>query len=281
MTYRRFQSPDKGFQRLPSPESVSFQVHDACVRSNPSIVARPASRQSTMAVDGARYTSTAALAAENAALFRRHSLLAAFGCEIARPGDYPALDIAGAPALLMRSTPSCGLADYRHRSSHAWTKRMSWKLGIDTFPTSTGCATPRSPADRAAGAEWAVLARWRSVLPHRRVDIETKTVRRYPHPRQASGTIVWRRPRPQGRGRAITGRVRSRSIGTAQSRVFDGAASHDPGAAGVRKLLERMQAFAYRRQRLPVRATRIAPPSSARRTISSRGDPAQARHPVE
>ena len=56
----------------------------------------------TMAIDGARYTSTAALAAENSALFRRHPLLAAFGCEIARPGDYLALDIAGVPVLLVR-----------------------------------------------------------------------------------------------------------------------------------------------------------------------------------
>ena len=185
----------------------------------------------TMAVDGARYTSTAALAAENAVLFRRHPLLAAFGCEIARPGDYLALDIAGVPVLLVRDDDgavhgllntcrhrgarlldgagsirkafacpyhgwtydrcgvlrglpggehfpgvtvgdarlvrfpaaerdglvwllldpagtldldvaldalgaelaSYGLAGYRHRGSHAWTKRMNWKLGIDTF----------------------------------------------------------------------------------------------------------------------------------------------------
>ena len=184
-----------------------------------------------MAVDGARYTSAPVLAAEIAALFRRHPLLVAFGCEIARPGDYLTLCIAGVPVLLIRSDDgavhgllntcrhrgarlldgtgqvgkafacpyhswtydrcgvlraqpgaeyfpevtvgeiglvrfpaeerggliwllldpagtlaldaalgtlgaelaSFGLADYRHRGSHTWTKQMNWKLGVDTF----------------------------------------------------------------------------------------------------------------------------------------------------
>ena len=55
-----------------------------------------------MAVDGARYTSPAALAAEKEALFRRQPLPLAFGCEIAGPGDYLTLDIAGVPVLLVR-----------------------------------------------------------------------------------------------------------------------------------------------------------------------------------
>ena len=184
-----------------------------------------------MAVDGTRYTCKTALANEIAALFRRHPLPLAFGCEIAEPGDYLTLDIAGVPVLLiraddgtvqgllntcrhrgarlldgagrvgkafvcpyhnwaydrcgvLRAQPSAehfpdiavgeaglvrfpteerdglvwllldpagtldldealgglgpelsafGLADYRHRGSHVWTKRMNWKLGVDTF----------------------------------------------------------------------------------------------------------------------------------------------------
>ena len=185
----------------------------------------------TMAVDGRRYTCQAALADEIAALFRSHPLPLAFGCEIAEPGDYLTLDIAGVPVLLirdddgtvrgllntcrhrgarlldgaghigkafvcpyhnwaydrcgvLRAQPAAehfpdiavgeealvrfpteerdgfvwllldpagrldldealgvlgpelaafGLADYRHRGSHDWTKRMNWKLGVDTF----------------------------------------------------------------------------------------------------------------------------------------------------
>ena len=184
-----------------------------------------------MTVDGRRYTCTDALAAEKEALFRRHPLPLAFGCEIADPGDYLTLDIAGVPVLLMRGDDgtvhgllntcrhrgarlldgaghvgkafACpyhnwaydrcgvlraqpagehfphiavgeerlvrfpaaerdglvwllldpagaldldaalgplgpelaayGLGGYRHRGSHAWTKRMNWKLGVDTF----------------------------------------------------------------------------------------------------------------------------------------------------
>ena len=184
-----------------------------------------------MAVDGTRYTCKTALANEIAALFRRHPLPLAFGCEIAEPGDYLTLDIAGVPVLLIRADdgtvqgllntcrhrgarlldgagrvgkafvcpyhnwaydrcgvlrgqPSAehfpdiaigeaglvrfpteerdglvwllldpagtldldeaigdlgpelaafGLANYRHRGSHVWTKQMNWKLGVDTF----------------------------------------------------------------------------------------------------------------------------------------------------
>lgn len=187
--------------------------------------------ESTMVVDGTRYTSPAALEAENTALFRRQPLLVALGCEVAEPGDYLTFDIAGVPVLLVRNDDGsvqgllntcrhrgarllngegsvgkafacpyhgwaydrCGvlralpgsehfpevdvddtrllrfptreqdglvwllldpaarrqpepalgalgpelasyrLADYRNRGSHTWTKRMNWKLGVDTF----------------------------------------------------------------------------------------------------------------------------------------------------
>ena len=186
---------------------------------------------STMVIDGARYTAATALAAENAALFRRHPLLVALGCELPQPGNYLTFDIAGVPVLLVRDDEGavrgllntcrhrgarllsgegkvgkafacpyhgwaydrCGvlralpgsehfpevdvddtrlmqfpteehdglvwmlldpsasrvpdlglgalgpeLGSYRlsghtHRGSHAWTKRMNWKLGVDTF----------------------------------------------------------------------------------------------------------------------------------------------------
>ncbi len=58
--------------------------------------------ESTMVVDGTRYTAASALAAETTALFRRHPLLVAFGCEIPRAGSYLAFDIAGVPVLLVR-----------------------------------------------------------------------------------------------------------------------------------------------------------------------------------
>ncbi|MDE0390513.1 MAG: aromatic ring-hydroxylating dioxygenase subunit alpha [Rhodospirillales bacterium] len=185
----------------------------------------------TMAIDGRRYTCETALADEIAALFRQRPLPLAFGCEIAEPGDYLTLDIAGVPVLLirdddgtvrgllntcrhrgarlldgagrvgkafacpyhnwaydrcgvLRAQPASehfpdiavgeealvrfpteerdgfvwllldpagtldlddalgelgpelaayGLADYRHRGSHIWSKRMNWKLGVDTF----------------------------------------------------------------------------------------------------------------------------------------------------
>ena len=184
-----------------------------------------------MTVDGDRYTSVEALAAEIETLFGRHPLPLAFGCEIAGSGDYLSLDIAGVPVLLIRGDDGAvhgllntcrhrgarlldgagrvgkafvcpyhnwaydrcgvlraqpgaehfpdiavgetglmrfptaerdglvwllldpagsldldaalgglgaelaafGLAGYRHRGSHVWTKRMNWKLGIDTF----------------------------------------------------------------------------------------------------------------------------------------------------
>ena len=187
--------------------------------------------QSAMTVDGTRYTCRAALADEIERLFRRHPLPVAFGCEVAAPGDFLTLDIAGVPVMLIRddegtvrgllntcrhrgarlldgagqvgknfvcpyhnwtydrcglltAQPAAehfpniavgeeslvrfpteerdgfvwllldpvgtldldealgdfgdelaafGLADYRHRGSHVWTKRMNWKLGVDTF----------------------------------------------------------------------------------------------------------------------------------------------------
>ncbi len=187
--------------------------------------------QSAMAVDGTRYTCKEALAGEIERLFRGHPLPVAFGCEVAEPGDFLTLDIAGVPVMLIRDDEgrvrgllnTCrhrgarlldgagqvgkalvcpyhnwtydrcgvltaqpgaehfpdvvvgeeslvrfpaeerdgfvwllldpagtldldealgefgaelaafGLADYRHRGSHAWTKRMNWKLGVDTF----------------------------------------------------------------------------------------------------------------------------------------------------
>ena len=55
-----------------------------------------------MVIDGARYTAAAALAAESTSLFRRYPLLVALGCEIPRPGNYLAFDIAGVPVLLVR-----------------------------------------------------------------------------------------------------------------------------------------------------------------------------------
>ena len=186
---------------------------------------------SSMAVDGKRYTCRTALADEIERLFRRHPLPVAFGCEIAAPGDYLTLDIAGVPVMLIRDDEgtvrgllnTCrhrgarlldgagqlgkalvcpyhnwtydrcgvltaqpgaehfpdvivgetglvrfpteerdgfvwllldpagtldldealgdfgdelaafGLANYSHRGSHVWTKRMNWKLGVDTF----------------------------------------------------------------------------------------------------------------------------------------------------
>ncbi len=186
---------------------------------------------SAMAVDGTRYTCRTALADEIERLFRRHPLPVAFGCEVAQPGDYLTLDIAGVPVMLIRDDAgtvrgllnTCrhrgarlldgagqvgknfvcpyhnwtydrcglltaqpgaehfpdvvvgeeslvrfpteerdgfvwllldpagtldldealgdfgaelaafGLADYRHRGSHVWNKRMNWKLGVDTF----------------------------------------------------------------------------------------------------------------------------------------------------
>ena len=184
-----------------------------------------------MAVDGTRYTCKEALAGEIERLFRGHPLPVAFGCEVAEPGDFLTLDIAGVPVMLIRDDEgtvrgllnTCrhrgarlldgagqvgkalvcpyhnwtydrcgvltaqpgaehfpniavgeetlvrfpteerdgfvwllldpagtldldealgdfgaelaafGLANYRHRGSHAWTKRMNWKLGVDTF----------------------------------------------------------------------------------------------------------------------------------------------------
>ena len=187
--------------------------------------------ETTMAVDGTRYTCQTALADEIERLFRRHPLPVAFGCEVAEPGDFLTLDIAGVPVMLIRDDGGtvrgllntcrhrgarlldgagqvgknfvcpyhnwtydrCGvltaqpgaehfpdvvvgdtglvrfpteerdgfvwllldpagtldldealgdfgdelaafeLAEYRHRGSHVWTKRMNWKLGVDTF----------------------------------------------------------------------------------------------------------------------------------------------------
>ena len=187
--------------------------------------------KTSMAVDGRRYTCRTALADEIGTIFRGHPLPVAFGCEVARPGDYLTLDIAGVPVMLIRDDEGAvrgllntcrhrgarlldgagqagkhvvcpyhnwtydrcgvltaqpgaehfpdvavgeeslvrfpteerdgfvwllldpagtldldealgefgaelaafGLTDYRHRGSHDWTKRMNWKLGVDTF----------------------------------------------------------------------------------------------------------------------------------------------------
>ena len=105
----------------------------------------------TMAVDGARYTSTAALAAENAALFRRHPLLAAFGCEIARPGDYLALDGAGS----IRKAFACPY--------HGWTYDRCGVLrglpGGEHFPGITvgEVSLVRFPAAERDGLVWLLL----------------------------------------------------------------------------------------------------------------------------
>ena len=187
--------------------------------------------ETSMAVDGRRYTCRTALADEIEKIFCGHPLPVAFGCEVAEPGDFLTLEIAGVPVMLIRDDAgtvrgllnTCrhrgarlldgagqvsknfvcpyhnwtydrcgvltaqpgaehfpdvvvgeealvrfpteerdgfvwllldptgtldldealgdfgaelaafGLADYRHRGSHVWTKRMNWKLGVDTF----------------------------------------------------------------------------------------------------------------------------------------------------
>ena len=187
--------------------------------------------ETAMAVDGRRYTCRTALADEIEKIFRGQPLPVAFGCEVAEPGDFLTLEIAGVPVMLIRDDAgtvrgllnTCrhrgarlldgagqvsknfvcpyhnwtydrcgvltaqpgaehfpdvvvgeealvrfpteerdgfvwllldpagtldldealgdfgaelaafGLADYRHRGSHVWTKRMNWKLGVDTF----------------------------------------------------------------------------------------------------------------------------------------------------
>ena len=43
------------------------------------------------------------------------------------------LDLDDALGPLGPELAAFGLADYRHRGSHDWTKRMNWKLGVDTF----------------------------------------------------------------------------------------------------------------------------------------------------
>ncbi len=57
---------------------------------------------SMMVVDGERYTAATALAAEARALFGRYPLPVALGCEVASPGAYLALEVAGRPVLLVR-----------------------------------------------------------------------------------------------------------------------------------------------------------------------------------
>ncbi|MCY4479110.1 MAG: aromatic ring-hydroxylating dioxygenase subunit alpha, partial [Rhodospirillales bacterium] len=43
------------------------------------------------------------------------------------------LDLDDALGELGSELAAFGLANYRHRGSHVWTKRMNWKLGVDTF----------------------------------------------------------------------------------------------------------------------------------------------------
>ena len=43
------------------------------------------------------------------------------------------LDLDDALGDLGPELAAFGLANYRHRGSHDWTKRMNWKLGVDTF----------------------------------------------------------------------------------------------------------------------------------------------------
>ena len=43
------------------------------------------------------------------------------------------LDLDEALGDLGPELAAFGLADYRHRGSHDWSKRMNWKLGVDTF----------------------------------------------------------------------------------------------------------------------------------------------------
>ena len=43
------------------------------------------------------------------------------------------LDLDEALGDLGPELAAFGLANYRHRGSHVWTKRMNWKLGVDTF----------------------------------------------------------------------------------------------------------------------------------------------------
>ena len=120
-----------------------------------------------MAVDGARYTCGAALAAEIGALFRRHPLPLAFGCEVARPGDYVTLDIAGVPVLLMRGddgTVQGLLNTCRHRGARlldgAGQVGKAFACPYHNWPTTAAACCVRNrrpsifPTSRSAKRAW-------------------------------------------------------------------------------------------------------------------------------
>ena len=137
--------------------------------------------KTSMAVDGRRYTCRAALADEIEKIFRRQPLPVAFGCEVAEPGDYLTLDIAGVPVMLIRDDEDRvrGLLNTcRHRGArlldgagqvgkslvcpyHNWTYDRCGMLtaqpGAEYFPECRrrrgvpGCASPRRSATASSG----------------------------------------------------------------------------------------------------------------------------------
>ncbi len=138
---------------------------------------------SMMVVDGARYTATAALEAEDRTLFRRYPLPVALGCEVASPGAYLTLEIAGLPVLLVRDDAGVvhGLLNTcRHRGArllsgegsigkafacpyHGWAYDRCGVLralpGCEHFPEVDvgGTRLVRFPAEDRDGLIWLLL----------------------------------------------------------------------------------------------------------------------------
>ncbi len=135
-----------------------------------------------MALDAAHYTCPERFAQEQRRIFRRVPLVLAASCEIAQPGDYKTLEVAGIPILLVRDSRGqahallnscthrgaavvngCGSAARFTCPYHGWTfARDGALLGVASAADfgavdKAALAMKRFPVAERAGLVWAIL----------------------------------------------------------------------------------------------------------------------------
>lgn len=138
--------------------------------------------EGVMALDASHYTCPDRFAREKRQIFQRVPLVLAASCEIARPGDYKTLEVAGIPILLVRDSSGmahallnscthrgaavasgCGTAARFTCPYHGWTfARDGALIGVASAADfgavdKAALAMKRFPVAERAGLIWAIL----------------------------------------------------------------------------------------------------------------------------